>query len=81
MAVQIRVRRDTYDNFAAESTILAWGEMAIVTDRDAFVVGDGVSDLTALPLYYFIHENMIQSDPGEPGRPWNNLGVVHISGF
>lgn len=56
MFVQIRLRRDTIANWCANSSvILASGEVGLITDDNSrmlgFVVGDGISDFSALTKY------------------------------
>ena len=48
MAVQIQIRRDTISNWTASNPVLAVGELAYVTDTDAFKVGDGTTVFTSL---------------------------------
>ena len=48
MAVQIQIRRDTLANWNSSNPTLAVGELAYVTDTDAFKVGDGVTAFTSL---------------------------------
>ena len=53
MAYQLQLRNDTTDHWLEANPVLAKGEMVIITDREMYVIGDGVSrfsDLRQMPF-------------------------------
>ena len=49
MASKIQVRRDTLSNWNANNPVLSSGEIAFVTDKNKFKVGNGSSAFSSLP--------------------------------
>ena len=69
MAVQIQIRRDTLSNWTTHNPILAIGELAYVTDTDAFKVGDGTTVFNSLA-----YSNVGQTGPTGPIGPTGPTG-------